>query len=346
MKISDLIKGKKHFSIGYFGGSITEGAGATSVEKCWRRLYTKHLAATYPDTQIEEINAAIGGTGSDLGLFRMKHDLLAHKPDMVFVEFAVNDYKLPDTDVYMENIIRNILSYNKNTAIVVLYTSTLEMYENDYKKGRLADSVAKQKKVCEYYNVISLDIGRLLLDKLDKREVTDKEIWIDGVHPTDFGYSIYEEYLEKTVENADVEIDALKKPMTDRLYPDADLVLTDSMANEDWHKSYCTMCNRLPGYIYCEKPGAELELEFSGSIVGLYYTIEKDSGDILYSVDGGKGERFSTWDRYALSFSRAHSCIINDKLDVGRHKIRIEISEDKAEKSEGRFVRIGAFLVG
>ena len=36
---------------------------------------------------ISEINATIGGTGSDFGVFRLKDHVLQYKPDHVFVEF-------------------------------------------------------------------------------------------------------------------------------------------------------------------------------------------------------------------------------------------------------------------
>ena len=44
------------------------------------------------------------------------------------------------------------------------------------------------------------------------------------MHPNDFGYNIYEEYLEKTVENVEIRTEMPKEAMTDRLYSEADLV--------------------------------------------------------------------------------------------------------------------------
>ncbi|MES2505442.1 MAG: SGNH/GDSL hydrolase family protein, partial [Verrucomicrobiota bacterium] len=49
-------------SIGYLGGSITAQQG-------WRPKTLAHFQKTYPQAKISEINAAIGGTGSDLGVF-------------------------------------------------------------------------------------------------------------------------------------------------------------------------------------------------------------------------------------------------------------------------------------
>ena len=70
--------------IGYLGGSITAQNG-------WRPKTLAHFQKTWPQAKFSEINAAIGGTGSDLGVFRLKQDVLDHQPDLLFVEFAVND---------------------------------------------------------------------------------------------------------------------------------------------------------------------------------------------------------------------------------------------------------------
>lgn len=67
----------RQLTIGYFGGSITEGAGASDAAKTsWRSLTTSWFRKQFPNAQITEINAAIGGTGSPLGAFRTQTDLL------------------------------------------------------------------------------------------------------------------------------------------------------------------------------------------------------------------------------------------------------------------------------
>ena len=81
----------KNFTVAYFGGSITEGAGSSSYEKCWAGLTTAWLRERFPDCEIRGIQAAIGGTGSTLGLFRCDENVTAYKPDLVFYEFACND---------------------------------------------------------------------------------------------------------------------------------------------------------------------------------------------------------------------------------------------------------------
>src|SRR5580698_5367485 len=78
------LKAGQEVRVGYLGGSITAAPG-------WRVKSLKWLQEQYPAAKLSEINAAIGGTGSDLGVFRAQHDVLQFKPDLLFVEFAVND---------------------------------------------------------------------------------------------------------------------------------------------------------------------------------------------------------------------------------------------------------------
>ncbi|MCQ2385417.1 MAG: SGNH/GDSL hydrolase family protein [Clostridia bacterium] len=79
------LQNKKPLTVAYFGGSITEGAGASSPDKCWRSKITAYLKAAYPASEITEIQAAIGGTDSALGIFRADNDVLRYHPDLVFL---------------------------------------------------------------------------------------------------------------------------------------------------------------------------------------------------------------------------------------------------------------------
>ena len=51
----------------------------------------KWFQDTFPQAKLTAVNAAIGGTGSDLGALRCAVDVIAQRPDLVFVEFNIND---------------------------------------------------------------------------------------------------------------------------------------------------------------------------------------------------------------------------------------------------------------
>ena len=113
---------EKELTIAYFGGSITEGG----EENGWRRLTTKWFEQKFPGAKITEINAAIGGTGTDLGVYRCDRDVISHKPNLTFIEFAVNDSvtKSEDLSRTTEAIVRKLLASDPTMEIVFIFTIT------------------------------------------------------------------------------------------------------------------------------------------------------------------------------------------------------------------------------
>ncbi|MBC7366701.1 MAG: SGNH/GDSL hydrolase family protein [Undibacterium sp.] len=78
--------------IAYLGGGITAQAR-------WRMQSLAWFQKRYPQAVITEVNAAIGCTGSELGVYRVAQDALAAKPDLLFVEFAVNGHAADPTEI-------------------------------------------------------------------------------------------------------------------------------------------------------------------------------------------------------------------------------------------------------
>ncbi len=110
-------------------------------------------------------------------------------------------------------------------------------------------------------------------------------------------------------------------------------------------KDSLSMAGRYPHMLACDAAGAELEYHFKGRAVGLYWLIAPDSGDIAWSVDGNRPERLSSWDKYAMSFTRANYSILDDNLEEGEHVLRIKVLQDRQPQSTGNWIRIGAMLV-
>lgn len=71
--------------VAFLGGSVT------SKPDCWRPQVMDMFRLRYPFVNWTEINASLGGTGSLFGAFRADRHVIAHKPDLLFIEFAAND---------------------------------------------------------------------------------------------------------------------------------------------------------------------------------------------------------------------------------------------------------------
>ncbi len=208
------IQAGQEVTVAYLGGSITAMNG-------WRNKTTDWLKATYPKATFKEVHAAIGGTGSDLGVFRLGRDVLAHKPDLLFVEFATNDGGAEPANIWrsMEGIVRQTWKQDPLTDIVFTYTITTA-FTNDYCKGFCNRSASAMEQLADHYGIPSINFGvrvaQLLKDNklvMDAKvietavpkESPDRDRQIrekiaadprllfanDGVHPRDEGHELY-----------------------------------------------------------------------------------------------------------------------------------------------------------
>ncbi len=139
--------------VAYLGGSITAQPG-------WRPKTLTWFQQQYPKAKVSEINAAIGGTGSMLGVFRLQHDVLQHKPDLLFVEFAVNDSGTPPPSILqtMEGIVRQTWLANPRTDICFVYTLTQQML-GDLQGGKFPRAASTMEQVADHYGIPSIHMG-------------------------------------------------------------------------------------------------------------------------------------------------------------------------------------------
>lgn len=338
---------KEKIVLGYFGGSITEGAGASSDEKTYRSLVTKWFERTFPHTKFEEINAGVGGTGSDLGVFRLENDLLCKGPDIVFIEFAVNDYK-KDHDLCknsIEGIVRKILKYNSKTLIIFLYTVSKQMICECCEEDQVPPSVLYHCEIADYYHIPSINMGKELYNYIKNQHIDITEFLPDQVHPNDSGYKFYADVIIDLLPDMEWKIKHKHVPYSSKNYENAALIMSEILADHVWRESEGRMMNRLDHYIYSDHIGAELTFPFEGNMIGLYWAKEKDSGNIVYSIDNQEYKEISSWDKFALEFGRASYVILDSDLKKGKHTLHLKISNKKDNLSEGNYIRIGAFLV-
>ena len=151
--VMEKIRAGKTITVAYLGGSITEMDG-------WRRLSREWLQKEYPQCTFKEVHAAIGGTGSSLGVFRFNHDALQYKPDLLFVEFATNDGGAQPESIWenFDGIIRQTWKQDPETDIVFTYTITASMMK-DYGAGMCPRAASAMEQLADYYGIPSIGFG-------------------------------------------------------------------------------------------------------------------------------------------------------------------------------------------
>ena len=81
----------EELTVAFLGGSITQGSLASTPETCYAYRVYEWFRKTYPQSAFHYVNGGIGGTNSHYGVSRAVTDVLMYQPDLVIVDFSVND---------------------------------------------------------------------------------------------------------------------------------------------------------------------------------------------------------------------------------------------------------------
>ena len=100
-------------TIAYLGGSITEGKNYSSP-------FSNYVKNTFAKGGFKEVNAGMSGTSSVVGLVRSEKDIFSQKPDIVFLEFSVNDHEDMSYKKSFESLVKKILDQPQKPAVVIL----------------------------------------------------------------------------------------------------------------------------------------------------------------------------------------------------------------------------------
>jgi lysophospholipase L1-like esterase len=192
-------KAGERLSVVYFGASLTWGANATDQAlTSYRARVTEMLEARYPKARFKTYDAAIGGTQSLLGVFRLERDVLSRHPDLVFIDFSANDDNWggnPEVFASYESLIRRIILEAKAPVVTVLFPFRWEQ-DPAVKSGNSEHlgGLRQRKVIAAAYHVPVGDAVELITQRVKAGRATLDQIWdTDGVHPGDFGYRLFAE---------------------------------------------------------------------------------------------------------------------------------------------------------
>ena len=173
-KVFEKAANGESITVGHIGGSITQGAvSGHSRQYSWARLSHEWLTKQFPDAEIGFVNAGIGGTPSDYGNFRGQPHLLSHDPDIVFIEFSVNNNSL--NEVHKESyeaLLRAALNDEKEPAVALV----ISVLATDH-------AVSQAMEFAEYYGVPVINVDEGVFYGVDAGELTIAEYAPDTIHP-------------------------------------------------------------------------------------------------------------------------------------------------------------------
>jgi lysophospholipase L1-like esterase len=182
-------KAGARLNVVFFGASLTWGANASDpVETSYRAVMRDRFEAHYPAAHFRFRDAAIGGPGSQLGVFRLDRDVVAHKPDLVFVDFTANDdinSADPETLASYESILRRLAT----AGIPVVQVAFPFKWDIDTARLPKMKRLAAHRALADTYGNGWGDAVTRICQAVDAGRLTREKLWVtDGVHPHDPGY--------------------------------------------------------------------------------------------------------------------------------------------------------------
>ena len=141
-------------NIVFIGGSLTQGGTDN-----WEKMICDYYREKYPLATVNATNAGVGGTGSSDGATRYNHDVLSYNPDVVFIEFAINDNgrKEAESKLYLEAMLYQSTLVDKIPVIMGLYCpfggdKDIETYK------AWSNQVLWKQQVHDYYGIPTVNI--------------------------------------------------------------------------------------------------------------------------------------------------------------------------------------------
>lgn len=266
-------KAGEELTFAYIGGSITHGEGASdwngveSPELSYLPRTYKYFCETFAKNgteQITKINAGIGATPSTVGALRFSYDVARHDPNVVFIEFAVNDYETDEHKSAFEGLVRQALSLESKPAVILVFART----DNNRSEQTW------MKEIGYHYDVSMVSYADGVSYLIDNGIITWTDFSLDFAHPNDNGAEMIASFINHLfdeVNRLDAQGDADetydREKLHDHWYENVTLLTEDTyepISTGSWEKG--SSSNKMT-HGWNRSPGRENEpiiFEFAG----------------------------------------------------------------------------------
>lgn len=216
--------------IGFLGGSITQGSLSSTPETCYAYLVYEWWKKSFPNAAFSFVNGGIGGTTSHYGGARAWKDVLCYRPDIVTVDFSVNDDANEFFEETYEGTLRRLLMAPSAPAVVVLNNVF-------YDTGKNAQDY--HNRIADHYGIPHVSIKDTIFPDVESGKIVRADITPDNLHPNDKGHrlvadeicklldSIKEELEKEDTEGKIIETNdlaSLPAPLTENAYEHSRLI--------------------------------------------------------------------------------------------------------------------------
>lgn len=323
-------------TVAVIGGSITAGARASVKEKNYANLFARWWRETFPKSRIELVNAGIGATGSNYGALRARRDLLGHRPDVVVVEYGVNDPDLESCAETLEGLVRQILRQPGRPAVMLLFMM--------HRDGGNAQEW--HGKVGRHYGLPMVSLRDALWPEIQAGRLRWGDVEDDQVHPNDRGHAHAAGFLTAALEpllrllpddGRLPPVAAVPPPLLGDLFEHVSLIDAADLrpvVNDGWAYDPETRSWR------SDRPGSRIAFEIEGRVIlADDWHINGPMGMVRVQVDDRPPLVRDAWYEMTWGGYRRTQQLARD-LAPGKHRVVFEVLADRNPRSAGHEYRV------
>lgn len=337
----------KELTIGFLGGSITQGSLATTMENTYAYRVFSWWKETFTQAKFHYVNGGIGGTTSHYGVSRAVTDVLMYQPDVVVVDFSVNDEADEFFQETYEGVVRKLLNWNSEPAVILLNNV---FYDTGLNAQEYHNAIGN------WYQVPHVSIKDTLYQRMKQGEYTREELTSDGLHPNDKGHKLVAEeliqFLEEVKKDKKEEAPCqIPSPMTANAYEDAKRLTIREISPKlngfraDTEEKMGHLDHFKNGWIGREA-GDSMQIELEASCIAVQYrkTIHKPARRARLILDGDESNAYLLDGNFEEDWG---DCLYLEPIlhhgEKKKHTIKIEILPD--EKKEATPFYLMSFIV-
>lgn len=355
--VIDRAKNGEDVTLAYIGGSITQGAGAAPLNtECYAyKSYQLFKEKFGKGNNVHLIKAGVGGTPSELGMIRFERDVLRDytvKPDIIIIEFAVNDEGDETKGDCYESLVRKALNLPYKPAVILLFS----VFAND------ENLQERMIPIGNNYNLPMSSIKNAVTPQFYKeygagKVLTKNQFFYDIYHPSNAGHTIMSDcimYLMEqaaNIENTSTANTDMPAPVTGNTFENVKLLdRKDTYAGAEITPGGFTdtdtvlQCvemdgslDPIPEFPYnwhyngkeTDKPYFEMKIQCRALVL-----VFKDSGetDAARADIYADGKFVRTADPYINGWVHCNPVIIINENSSSTHLVRIEIHKADQDK--------------
>lgn len=300
-KLSKAIKKAKEgndITVAFLGGSITQGCNASIQENCYAYKTYLWFKETFNNINVKYINAGVGATGSVIGVHRAEKQVLLHNPDILFIDFAVNDKNtIYDKKAY-ESLVRKILSMDKAPAIIEVFMSNFDG----------SNVQAQQIEIGKKYDIPMISFRDSVFSEIENNNLKWEDVASDEVHPNDYGHHIISRILINFLENVVQNINENEKeinlgePIFSEAYINGEVKNSTNLeaielVGFEIDKEGFQVFNNGWKFININKEDAKLKVEIEGKNIFILYkkTIKDTAGKFEVRINNKENISIDTY---------------------------------------------------